>query len=314
MMIWLPNKELVVPLPSPRVRAKGFFKLDAIRPDGRVRPLAGWFPNLITNVGLNRIGQGSYLTACQVGTDNTAPNVLDTALAGYLAGTTTRQAESHGARSTPPYYGWKRITYRFATGAAAGNIAEVAIASAAAFVGSVNFSRALVLDEEGDPTTVTVLGDEVLDVTYELRLYPPLDDVLGTFTVTGSGDHDYTLRAQSVTSSSWGTWLGNVANLDPTGTGGLSVRSGPIGAITSSPSGSSSGANVSNAAYGNNNLYRDGSGSYGLNAGNFVGGILSVSFSSTLGYFQYQVDPVIAKDSTKTLTLTNRVSWGRYEP
>lgn len=313
--IWIPSKEIIVELPTARPRACGLFKFTAIRPDGRERPLTDWFPNLITDVGLNRIGQGSYLTACQVGTNNTAPNVSDTSLAGYLAGTTTRQATSEGAQSTPPYYGWTRITYRFAAGVAAGNIAEVAIATTAANPGSVNFSRALVLDEFGDPSTVTVLSDEVLDVTYELRLYPPLDDEVGTFTVSGSGDHDYVLRASSVTSNTaWASYLGGVASLNAYGSTQLSVYNGAVGAITSTPSGTSNSTAVANAAYSNNSLTRTGSGTFGLNVGNLTGGISAVRYITSLGAYQYSVDPIIDKTNTKTLILTNRISWSRYTP
>lgn len=313
--IWLPNKEIIVELPTARPRAGGWFKLDAIRPDGRVRPLAGWFPNLITDPGLNRIGTGSYLTACHVGTNNTAPANGDTALAGYVAGTTTIQAGSSGAQASAPYYGWRRRTYRFPIGAAAGNIAEVGIATQAAFAGAIMFSRALVLDEFGDPSTVTVQADEVLDVTYELRLYPPLVDETGTFTVTGSGSHDYTLRASSVTSeTAWGGVLGSVASLHPYGTAHVQVYNGTIGAITSSPSGSSGNTSAVNNAYSNNSLTLTGYGSFGLNAGNLSGGISAVRYITSLGAYQYSLDPIINKTDTKTLVLTNRISWSRYTP
>ena len=313
--IWIPRKEIIVDLPTAQPGARGFFKLEAIRPDGRVRPLTGWFPNLITDVGLNRIGTNSYLIACHVGTNNTAPSDSDTGLAGYLAGTTTKQSDSEGARSSAPYYGWKRITYRFAAGVAAGNIAEVGIASAAANAGSVNFSRALVLDELGDPTTVTVLSDEVLDVTYEIRLYPPLDDVTGTITVTGSGDHDYTLRASNVTSNiAWGGVLGGRASFSPYGTVHLSVYNGTIGAITSSPSGTSASVPATNNSYSNNSLTLTGFGTFGLNAANLSGGISAVRYVTSLGAYQYSLDPIISKTDTKTLVLTNRISWGRYTP
>lgn len=314
-MIWLPKKEIVLPLPNPRVGFRGFFKLDAIRPDGRVRPLTDWFPNLVTDVGLNRIGTGSYLSACHVGTNNTTPTVSDTALAGWRAGTTTVQASSTGNTTISPYYCWKRITYRFGTaGQASGNIAEVGIATQAALAGSILFSRALVLDEFGVPTTVTVLGDEVLDVTYELRLYPPLADVTGTMTVSGSGDHTYTLRASGVTTNIlWGYYLGSTASMSHRDNE-LDVYNGNIGTITQSPSGNAAGTGLGNAAYGNNNLYRDATGGYGLNYGNLVGGIKSVRYETTLGAFQYQLDPVIDKTDIKTLTLTQRVLWGRYTP
>lgn len=315
-MIIVPKyKDLILPTPGSRVGMRGFFKLEAIRPDGRVRPLTGWFPNLITDVGLNFVGQGSYLNACHVGTNNTTPTFSDTALAGYRAGTTTKQATSTGNTSVSPYYCWKRITYRFATpGSASGNIAEVGIASIAALSGSILFSRALVLDEFGSPTTVTVLGDEVLDVTYELRLYPPLTDTTGSFDITGSGTHTYTLRASGVTSNIlWGYYLGSVASMSHRDNE-LDVYNGNIGTILQSPSGSGAGTGLGNAAYGNNNLYRDASGGYGLNYGNLSGGIRSVRFETTLGCFQYQVDPIIDKNSTNTLSLTMRVLWGRYTP
>lgn len=313
--IWLPKKEIVLPLPSPRVGFRGMFKLEAIRPDGRVRPLTGWFPNLVTDVGLNRIGTGSYLSACHVGTNNTTPTFADTALAGFRAGTNTIQANSTGNTTVSPYYCWKRITYRFGTaGMASGNIAEVGIATSATFAGSILFSRALILDELGVPTTVTVLADEVLDVTYELRLYPPLVDVTGSFVVSGSGTHNYTLRAAFVTSNiRWGYYLGGVASMSHRDDE-LDVWNGNMGTITSGPSGSGAGTGLSNAAYGNNNLYRDASGSFGLNYGNLVGGIKSVRYETTLGSFQYQIDPIIDKNDTKTLTLTQRVLWGRYTP
>jgi hypothetical protein len=315
-MILLPKyRDVILPQATSRVGMRGFFKLEAIRPDGRIRPLTDWFPNLITDVGLNYIGQGSYLNACHVGTNNTAPTFADTSLAGYRAGTTTKQAVSTGNTNISPYYCWKRITYRFSTpGSASGNIAEVGIASIAALSGSILFSRALVLDEFGVPTTVTVLSDEVLDVTYELRLYPPLVDVTGSFDITGSGTHSYTLRASSVTSNiAWGYYLGSVASMSHREYE-LDVYNGAIGTITQTPSGSGAGANLSNAAYGNNNLYRDASGGYGLNYGNLSGGIKSVRFETTLGAFQYEVTPVIAKDNTNTLSLTQRVLWGRYTP
>lgn len=295
-----------------RPRIGGFFKLEAVKLDGTVRPLTGWFPNLITDVGLNRIGTGSYLNACHVGSNNTAPANNNTTLAGYIAGTTTIVATSIGAQATAPYYGWKRKTFRFGIGTATGNLSEVGVATAAANGGStILFSRALILDEFGSPTTITVLSDEILDVTYELRLYPPLTDVTQTVSITGSGSHDTITRASSVTSTGWGNYLGTGVTFDPTGGSNFDARSGELGAITGSPSGASSGSSTSyNLTYGNNTLYRDGGANFSLAQGN-VGGIRSVSWYTTLGYFQTRFDPVINKTATKTLNLIFRVAWAR---
>lgn len=296
-----------------RPTVRGFFKLTAIRPDGRERPLTGWFPNLITDVGLNRIGTGSYLTACHVGSNNTTPTVADTILAGFVAGTTTIQAESYGAQTTAPYYGWKTRTYRFAQGVATGNLAEVGIATGKTNGGAtIMFSRALILDELGAPTTVTVLADEVLDVTYQLRLYPPLTDVVQTgVTILGSGTHDITTRARAVTSNSWGLYLGNTASFDPSGGSSIIAYNGAIGTITGSPSGAADSVSAYNVAYGNNNLYRDGGGTWGLNNGNLAGGIRSVVFSTSLGLYQTEFSPVLNKINSKTLNLLFRIAWAR---
>ncbi len=293
-----------------RPRVQGYFKLTATKLDGTRRELTDWIPNLVTDTGLNRIGSGSYLTACHVGSNNATPNVLDTSLGGYMAGTTTVQSTSHGAQSTAPYYGWKTITYRFALGAVVGNVAEVAIATAAASTAPI-FSRALVLDGGGSPTTVAVLADEVLDVTYQLRLYPDLVDRTGTITVTGSGSHDYTLRAAQVTSSLWGFYLGTVASFSPGSSDTLTVYNGAIGAVTSSPAGASNGVQMGNAGYTNNSMLRQGTGSFGMNQGNLADGIKSARFTTSLGIYQVEFDPVIPKTAADTLSLTFQISWAR---
>ena len=295
-----------------RPKLCGFFKLEAIRLDGTVRPLTGWFPNLITDTGLNRIGTGSYMNACHVGTNNTAPNVSNTTLAGYRAGSTWVVGSSEGAQYAPPYYGWKRKTYRFNIGVASGNLNEVGIATAAANGGAtILFSRALILDEFGAPTTVTVLADEILDVTYELRLYPPLVDVTQTVDITGSASHEVITRAAAVTGNTWYHFLGKGMTFDPYGGATWYARSGEIGDITAWPSGTSSGGGyVWTNPYVNNSLYRTGGCNYALSQGN-VGGIRSISWYSSLGSFQTRFDPVIDKTLTKTLTVSFRVDWAR---
>ena len=73
----------------------GFFKFEAVKlaPDGSEisrRTLADWFPNIITDQGLDRMGDNNdWMSACQVGTGNTTPTALDTGLVARIAGTTT---------------------------------------------------------------------------------------------------------------------------------------------------------------------------------------------------------------------------------
>lgn len=300
-------------------RAAGFFKIEAVRPDGRRRILADWFPNLIVNGGLDMMmaasaetGAGTFATACQVGTGNTAPATTQTALASYLAGTSTQQSSVTGFSAGSPYYGYARRVYRFAAGVAAGNLAEVGIARTTT-TGNL-LSRALILDGGGSPTTITVLGDEFLDVTYELRQYAPVDDVAFELTI-GAVTHDVVARAARVTTSPWnGAMQGLNQPIGLGGSGAFSTQT--LGAVTSNPAGTiygqDSGSYPTYGSYSAGTYYRDGVHSWGLNNGNAPGGIGSICSPSGRGQFQFSLDPVIAKDNTKVLTLTVRLSIARY--
>src|SRR6056297_3576288 len=160
----------------------------------------GWFDNIITDAGLNLMGGAGYMDSCQVGSGSTTPTVGDTALVTYVAGTGTIQEETKTAEASAPYYGSTTTTYRFAEGDAAGNLSEVGIGTATS--GGTLFSRALITDGGGSPTSITVLADEFLDVTYQIQIVPPTGDIT-VADVTDSGPagtvHSITLRACAVT-------------------------------------------------------------------------------------------------------------------
>jgi hypothetical protein len=294
----------------------GYYRLVATNAKtGKQRVLADWFPNLITDAGLNYLGSRTddNLDYCQVGSGSTAPTNADTGLAAFVAETNTTQAQSNGAQASPPYYGWRRVTKRFGEGVAAGNLTEVGMCADPLANGISLFSRALILDGGGNPTTVTVLANEFLDVTYELRLYPPLTDVVSTVN-DGSTAYTVTTRAAMVTNSDWGM-VGY--GIYPTFGGfmdGGAAYDGAIGAITSSPSGvNDRHISLSVDGYSNNSLERTGSYYFGLNDANFN----IQSFRWEIyggGWYQCQFDPVIPKDNTKDLTIGVKVSWGRYVP
>lgn len=269
---------------------------------------------MIVDVGLNNIGNSSgWMGACQVGSGNATPNVLDTTLETFIASTTDIQSTSGTAQASPPYYGARTNRYRFGEGVAAGNLSEIGIADPNS---GILFSRALILDGLGSPTTITVLADEFLDATYQLRLYPAEDDVTGTVTVSGN-DYDYILRASLVTNGSfWGLGSGGV--LGGGGGAGAQIQlfNGAIGAITSQPSGTeSANVNVINSAYVDTNLYRGFTAALGLNDGNLTGGISAILlFMGVSGYFgvqQMSIDPPLPKTDVDVLSLGFRHSWTR---
>lgn len=290
-------------------RVAGRYKFTAIRPDGTERPLTGWVPNIITDVGLNLLGTTYVLSYCHVGTSNTAADIGQSALLGWVAATSGVEENSSYAQTNPPYFGTKVIRYRFAQGVATGNLNEVGIGISPS--NASLWSRAVIVDELNAPTTITVLAEEVLDVTYELRLYPPLVDGAGAINISGTG-YNVTWRAAGVTGLHWYNWIGSAASFTPQ-SNNYAVYNGLMNAsITGYPSGVSANTTPSNAAYSNNSLQRDATASFGLNSGNLAGGIKSCSIATTLGAFQFEFDNPIPKDGTKTLALTHRISWSRY--
>lgn len=279
------------------------------------RVLADWFPNKILDNGRNRMGTNSdWLNACQVGTDSTLPLSTDTGLLGYLAGTSSIITNTVGAEASAPYYAWRRKKYRFSVGAAAGNISEVGVGwstSAGAFL----ITRALIVDANGDPTTPTVQSDELLDVTYEMRYYPPLTDVTGQVTLN-SVVYDYTIRAAKVNSSSdWANGIGSVVQANTTYLGWL-VYSGNLGTIVQDPNGTTDDSDNDGAsqAYSNNSFQRKVYNSCGINGWNLVGGIRSFIVPTTAGRYQMEVSSnpggtTIPKDNTFQLFMQWVISW-----
>lgn len=130
------------------------------------------FHNLVLTAGLDRMAIGTWIDRCCVGTGNSPPLASHVALDSFLASTTAvaaGAADTGGIQvTTTPFYWYGRRTWRFAVGVAAGNISEVMLG----WGNSNAHNKALVKDAAGNPTTITVLADEYLDVISEVRVYP----------------------------------------------------------------------------------------------------------------------------------------------
>lgn len=291
------------------------------RPDGRVRFDSGWFKNTILNSGRNVMStQSGWIDACQVGTGTTFPaSVIDrrneTSLESHFAGTTDIVANSdiNGQAGTAPYFGWRRRTFRFAAGTVAANLSEVGVGWGT--TGSTLISRAQILDPATqNPTTVTPLADELLDVTYELRYYAPAADATGPQVTMDGVNYDTVTRAAEVTSDYWSDSIGNQIGLrDVT----LQIAyDGNLGTVTTSPSGSglSNGTSVSAASYSNNSYEQDFFVNGASTSFNFGGGIRSVLWRTTAGAFQteFSSNPgglAIPKSSSYTISLGLNLTW-----
>lgn len=320
---------------------RGFMKIEAIPcetdADGNVlfdengepfliessrRVLADWFPNRVLDAGRNRMGTASdWLNCCQVGTDNTNPLTTDTSLLGYVAGTSSIQETLSGAQASTPYYGWKRIRYRFTVGTTAANLNEVGIGWNTAS-GAYLFARARIVDPSGNPTTVTPLADEVLDVWYEIRYYPPLEDVTGTVSLN-SVSYDYTIRASEVNNSEYGSLIGTAIGEYSPGIGdGVDwiAYDGVLGTILQAPSGTSTSGSddPTNDAYSNNSYQRRMVVSCDPTGWNLGAFIRSIRIKTTAGRFQTQFAATsgggpIPKDVNFTMIMAWIISWSALQ-
>lgn len=283
----------------------GRYLIEAVCADGARRTVADWFDNLITDAGLNLLGTSGAFDRCHVGSGTTTPAPTDTAMVTPVATALTIETELHGVQSSVPYFGWHRTTWRFNPGEADGALSELGVGTATGL-----FSRALIKDGAGSPVAITILPEEYLDITYECRLYPPLDDVLLTIDIGGTS-HDVILRACDVTGTPW-----QPSTLAANGAVGLlsaTCFNGTIGDIDENPIGLSGvPSSIIQRAYVSASHSTTFELHFGLDNGNVAGGILSLRFGQqSLGTFQAEFDPVIPKDNTKTLMLPVTIAWAR---
>jgi hypothetical protein len=300
----------------------GFFKFEKFKTDSAGRELPGsreiavdWFENLILDQGLDFLASGvSYLNSCQVGTGSTAPAAGQTALTTHIAGTSTLTGV--GVTTTAesaPYYVAHTLKYFFGEGVAAGNLAEVGVGTATS--GTTLFSRSLIKDTFGAPTTITVLPDESLEVTYQLRYYAPASDVSGSVVATGNigGTYDYILRAAKVTTVDPGNgWtLPRSQGLGTTNSVGFFATASDIAAITSAPAFSNPINPPVASAYVGGNFYIDWTITATAAQANIAGGVRSFLVNIGIGTYQIQFDPKIPKTLTDVVQFVIRLSWAR---
>ncbi len=208
--VWIPETQsvescnLVVDLPT--IGLEGYYYIDLIDKDtGKVKQHLE-FKNIITDFALDTI-MSSFTTLtngvfrfCGVGTGSSTPNASQTSLDNQVGGRiTTGTADSFGTNTAPEYH-WLRINRRFIESEVNGLLTEVAFFTSA--TGNNMTSRALFLDARGQPTTITKTNQDLLDITYEIRLYAPTQDVTGTFEFRPGTSSVYTIRPQGVLQTS----------------------------------------------------------------------------------------------------------------
>lgn len=292
---------------------------DFLEHPGTRQVVAPWQKNRILNSGKNGMAQQAlWLNACQVGTDSTIPVVTQQQLGNFIAGTTAKEEQTNGAQGTPPYYGWKRTRWRFTAGQAAGNLNEVGVGWAT--TGSAIICRHRLSDANGDYATIVVQATELLDVTYEFRLYPPLVDQSQTSSITLDGtNYDTVTRALDVTNGTiWGARLGNEVDVYDPFVSSMRAWSGSLGAITAqTPQGTgydSDGPSHYAESYVADSYQRVMVGNTGSAGWNVSGGIRTVELLTDFGKYQteFSSNPggnTIPKTSLYSIQIKWTLAW-----
>lgn len=301
----------------------GRYNLQVLK-EGKVVRETGWFKNLITNYGLNswRTTE-NFMSYCSVGTSSVTPQFTDVALGARVA--TSVGGPSMISSDFVGDYIKGRYSKTFAVGAATGNISEVGFGEFSNGTGL--FSRALVLDINGLPTTITVLSDEQLIVYFEFWIRIPTDDAvvtIGSTTCTVRPAMTTTKRALGGYGNGRVTegWCTHLALLAASAINQFGHRSyfsalyeGGIAARTSKPTGATfkSDDRISYVTYPYvaNSYEQVITYAAGLGEANFPTGIGAAYFDIGCGFFQVGFEPKIPKTSVDSLVLTFKYTWGR---
>ena len=155
-----------------QVGLHGEVKVIVKRADGTVRLDTGFFPNVITDLGLDAIGDNHNLFQyCAVGGGNSTPLSTNTKLDNLLAVGSEISSESKydydPVRDTKFYKCSRTVGYRFVN-LDNKNISEVGLVIGDSSKLHSALTRTLIKNSDGDPTVITVLSGEILELQYRL--------------------------------------------------------------------------------------------------------------------------------------------------
>jgi len=297
----------------------GEYNLVVNRPDGTSAE-TGWFKNLILNQGLDAIGtQGAPLNYCHIGTGTTTPAVTQTALTSFTAAVANSSNATVTNAGAPTYASAHVIPYTFAQGAVVGNMTEVGVGWSNA--GATLFSRALITDANGNPTTLTVTAIDSLTVYYKITFTPSTAVSTGSIVLNGT-TYNYQASLANAASFAYPTnlllWSGVMIGVATGSNYHMMAAPGTtttLGPVTDVPTGTVNNwlyTTPTTATYILGSYYRDATHTGTINDFNLAGGIgalMPQQYNNSP--YQYVFTPPIPKDNTKTLSLTFRTSWAR---
>ena len=304
----------------------GEVKVIVKRADDTVRLDTGFFPNVITNLGLDAIGNDNDLfNFCAVGGGNSTPLNTNTKLDNFLAVGSQISSESKydydPVRDTEFYKCSRTVGYRF-EGLDNKNISEVGLVGDYASGQHPAYTRTLIKNSAGEPTVITVLSGEILELQYRLwQVFDVKDkDQVVTAMIDGvEVPFNVKIRLAGVGGNLGGSWSYAAvvgAHLTFWGNNYHRFGTGELGEITGQNSGLTNGYGLSWEAYQPSTYKRK----FYVNASitEAVHPIRSFLFFTGLGAYQVRFGTVdgdlpIDKTNQDILQLGFEMSWGRYE-
>lgn len=166
----------------------GKFHLVVKNADGTIKQDLGWQDNLITNSGLQllngidqttpkntRIQNRSIASTCFIGSSSTEPRESDKQLGNYVAKANRYedyQSYIEQPTNTRPNHVRTYFTIKYIfTGINNKNITELGLGYEYQDGDYVLYTHALLKNQQGTPTSITVLEGEILEINYELSTY-----------------------------------------------------------------------------------------------------------------------------------------------
>lgn len=297
--------------------------------DGTVKIDTGFQKNLILNQGLDFYGGGNgtdMFHRCLVGTGNSVPtptqNRLDLPV-GIAAGASFSVKYDYTPREDNLYLA--EITYRYTFSSIGNvNISEVGLASNGTTTANAYMcTRALIKDASGNPTVISVLNTEKLQVYYKLTAVYSTLDVSHQIQYTGADnvtvDCNAIVRLSLAGSNDSPYSIALLAPFAPSNSNlarGQTYKGG-LGGLTWGPSDANSVAesvDIDTYVLGSyKSTFR-----YNYNLSDSNGSTRCVKVLTTIGCWQVEYKQVIngkpiTKTSKDTMVIPFEVSWGRYE-
>lgn len=312
-------------------KVHGLFKLVVLNKAGNVVRELPWQDNLVTDLGLNVLAtagtlasgtMGAYL---YVGTGNSTPDGSQTNLDNPFTPIALRANEHRttfnaGNSTSPDIQDYISVLERFTfnRGDIVGNVAELGISSSINSSTAAFRTRALVKDENGDPTVLTVTAEDQLIVFYEIRLYKDIK-VPYSFSAPNGGDPvtgelvyaRHTGPATNITMNFSFLYLGNSNGFkDPLSDNDLA--SNTIGAVFDNwVSATTTGISAASSVSGN---VRTLSIEVPPSAGNATFNSMILTPSGHAAHLYLHLDEAITKTDQDILELEIKRTFERYEP